>query len=519
METVLAIDFDKWAAETYAENFPGVDVRRATVESQIDSMPYSDIIIGGPPCQGFSVAGEGKGEKDERNGWPAAISAVAKVRPRMFLFENVAGMMSARHIRYFSRVYADLEKLGYRVEWLLLDSVNYGVPQFRERVWVWGIRADVGAAHCWPSPTHIWPPPTEGLFGEHGLLPGVTVGQALGIEGYIRIERGAGLLDRGGERRDHPTTEPCPMVAAGSKGSGPRMKVIGGGRNHIARGDGHFERAEREITDEPSTTITGKFMGTHKGAQNPRIVEVYDHGAADPAAPCPTIKAGGNVAAGGHQGGGCPPAIAYRWSDAMLAKHPPASPASPASTVQAKFYKGGAEGLLQITDNSKHQPHQPANTLGSGGAGHGMSAANMHLSVDGRTWENRHPPASPAPTVRARSPRDGGRCVESVLKEGLMVRRLTPDECARLMSMPDDFHWPAKITKTAKYKIIGNGQCSLMVHRLGEALRQTDPESRTVISLFCGGGVGDCGLHGRYWRFQPAAGISPEAFLSPYGGI
>jgi site-specific DNA-cytosine methylase len=505
VKTILAIDFDKWAAETYLANFPSVEVRCASVANEVSNLPYADVIIGGPPCQPYSQAGERKGENDDRDCVPDFIEAVERGKPRMFLMENVDGLLSIADGRVAQKIFTMFEDAGYVVEVKTLDSVQFGVPQFRSRCWWWGIRKDLYAAgvrHQWPAPTHCWPPQSDGLFGG-ALEPGVTVGQALhiwypgcgwqedGADSYaVRTPRSKGVI-----RRDHPVGEPSPTLdARGALGGGSckqLVRVIGGGSNPRSPGD---ERTERDITREPSTTI-----------------------------PCDA----GN-------------AIPYRWSAAMLAKHPPASPASPASPILAKFYKGGAEGLLQIfdaqnekfhgvderigtiqgeaqakggkaghyiTDNKKHQPHQPANTLNSGGGGHGPTFANQHveLSADGRTWDSRHAPALPdlpGPTVRARSRRDGGRCTENVVREGIMVRRLTPDECMRLMSAPDNFKWPDKISKTAKYKIAGNGWACRMGAVFAQAFRRADSHSETVIDLFCGGGLGACGWHRRFWNYQ-----------------
>jgi site-specific DNA-cytosine methylase len=295
------------------------------------------------------------------------------------------------------------------------------------------------------------------MFGA-ALLPAVTVGEALGIDAANRRIRGSGVV-----RRDHPSDEPCPTVMQPTGGKSGLM-VVGGGTNPHFAGE---DRTERDITGEPSTTIAAQH--THNAL--------------------PTI----------HE---------YRWSDAMLEKHP----ASPAPTVQSKWFKGGAEGLVQVEVDPKHpvqRAETPASTLTSGGTGHGPTENSIKLSVDGRTWDSRHPipgPDEPMPTVRPRSPRDGGRCTEQVIREKHLVRRLTPTECARLQSMPDDFRWPDGITKTAQYKIIGNGwACALAAH-LSEALTAADPESRTVIDLFSGGGLGAVGWHGRFWalNFQGA---------------
>ncbi len=85
------------------------------------------------------------------------------------------------------------------------------------------------------------------------------------------------------------------------------------------------------------------------------------------------------------------------------------------------------------------------------------------------------------------------------------MRRLTPDECMRLQSAPDDFRWPEKISKTAKYRIAGNGWATKMGAVFAEAFALADPDSHSVIDLFCGGGLGACGWHGRYWSYHPLA--------------
>lgn len=510
-QTVLAIDSDKWACAVYRANFPGVRVECGPVADFIGTLPYADIILGGFPCQPHSLAGKRKASSDSRDGGDDFVAAIAKVRPRMFLGENVAGILSSEDGRYVQRLVKRMGEAGYEagyeVQIKTLDAVNFGVPQFRNRVWFWGIRADLyrdGMRQSWPKPTHAWPPPEPCMFGMQ-LQAGVTVGQALNIGDFIRHVRGAGV-----ERRDHPPTEPSPKiydlgapgtglqvirgsngkedvsgqmqqmrefaatVSAGScgniEGDGESVALCGlrsteirvhGGRR--TGGPGH-EVPERDITEEPAQTLGDMGHGLRNG--EPRLV-IQSHAERPTAEPSPTVqagsrsgggdgiyvrrdrgagllerggerrtlKAGGNYDGTGKQGGGCPPVVAYRWSDAMLQKHPPASPAS---TVQAKYFKGGAEGLLQ--------------------------------------WKKT--------------------------ADGLWVRRLTPLECLRLQSGPDDFRWPDGIGKTAMYRCIGNGQASLMVYRLRQCIEMVDPDSKTVIDLFCGGGIGAVGWAGRFWSYD-----------------
>ncbi len=92
-----------------------------------------DLIIGGPPCQPFSVIGSQHGRKDSRDGFPAFISAMSRYQPKLAIFENVRGMLY-RNRAYFDAICAQMRELDYAVSWRLMNAVDYGVPQNRERV-------------------------------------------------------------------------------------------------------------------------------------------------------------------------------------------------------------------------------------------------------------------------------------------------------------------------------------------------------------------------------------------------
>jgi DNA (cytosine-5)-methyltransferase 1 len=95
----------------------------------------ADVIIGGPPCQPFSVNGHQSGSGDERDGFPAYLWAVERYRPRVAVFENVRGMLY-QNKAYFDGIVERLEEMGYQVEWQLLNAADHGVPQNRERLFV-----------------------------------------------------------------------------------------------------------------------------------------------------------------------------------------------------------------------------------------------------------------------------------------------------------------------------------------------------------------------------------------------
>ncbi|RWY47261.1 DNA cytosine methyltransferase [Mucilaginibacter gilvus] len=99
--------------------------------------PPADIVIGGPPCQPFSVGGNQKGMEDARDGFPIFIDAVKRLNPKVFMFENVRGLLYSNKW-YFDLIRKELSELGYLIEFKLLNAVNYKVPQNRERLFVVG---------------------------------------------------------------------------------------------------------------------------------------------------------------------------------------------------------------------------------------------------------------------------------------------------------------------------------------------------------------------------------------------
>ena len=130
---------------------------------QVNLTPITDlvdgaaVIIGGPPCQPFSVGGHQLGLKDSRDGFPTFISAVKRYRPQLALFENVRGMLF-RNKAYFEEIIIALGELGYVVEWQILNAAHYGVPQKRERLFCIAHRG----GWKWPEKTQLQSPYTVG---------------------------------------------------------------------------------------------------------------------------------------------------------------------------------------------------------------------------------------------------------------------------------------------------------------------------------------------------------------------
>jgi DNA (cytosine-5)-methyltransferase 1 len=134
----IGYEMDIAATQTYNRNLTG-DCTAVKLDLDFE-YPKAEIVIGGPPCQPFSVGGHQKGLEDARDGFPVFIDAIKKLQPSVFMFENVRGLLYTNKW-YFELVLEELKKLGYIIEFKLLNAVNFGVPQNRERLFVFGHRA------------------------------------------------------------------------------------------------------------------------------------------------------------------------------------------------------------------------------------------------------------------------------------------------------------------------------------------------------------------------------------------
>ncbi len=152
---VYANDFDKATWETFEKNHSHVIDKRSILGVKSDEIPDADGIVGGPPCQSWSLAGAMKGIKDKRGRlFYEYIRVIKDKKPKFFLAENVPGIISSTHLPEFKKILDVLSSLGYNVSYHLVDARNYGVPQERKRVIIVGYRNDLGKGFSLPAPTH-----------------------------------------------------------------------------------------------------------------------------------------------------------------------------------------------------------------------------------------------------------------------------------------------------------------------------------------------------------------------------
>ncbi len=138
-----ANEWDKFAQITYKLNFPDTILDKNDIKKlNINDIPNTDIIVGGFPCQAFSIAGNRKGFEDKKNGGDLffEIKKIIEIKkPKAFLLENVKNLLSHNKGETFKLIIDSLKKIGYNVFWKVLNTKEYAnIPQNRERVFIVG---------------------------------------------------------------------------------------------------------------------------------------------------------------------------------------------------------------------------------------------------------------------------------------------------------------------------------------------------------------------------------------------
>lgn len=138
-------ELNKYAIQVYEKHFKGHKNYGDATRIVPEQLPDFDFLCGGFPCQAFSIAGKRLGFDDTRGTLFFEIARILKVkRPGQFLLENVKGLLSHDNGNTFKTIITTLVEMGYCVEWEVLNSKNFGVPQNRERVFIHGFREGCG---------------------------------------------------------------------------------------------------------------------------------------------------------------------------------------------------------------------------------------------------------------------------------------------------------------------------------------------------------------------------------------
>lgn len=154
-DIIWANDLYDDAVETYRKNIGKHIVLDDISNISTADIPECDMVIGGFPCQGFSVANTKRHASDERNAlYKQLMRVIAEKRPKFFVAENVKGLLSLAKGKIAEMILSDFSSLGYSVKMSVLNAADYGVPQTRQRVIIVGVRNDINFEYIYPSPTH-----------------------------------------------------------------------------------------------------------------------------------------------------------------------------------------------------------------------------------------------------------------------------------------------------------------------------------------------------------------------------
>lgn len=188
-EILWANDFDEDATITYRNNIGDHIVLGDICKIESDEIPNNpDVITGGFPCQGFSVANTKRNMKDERNFlYKEMLRIIEDKNPKIFVAENVKGLLSMEKGKVIEMIKKDFEDIGYNVDYKVLNAADYGVPQARERVIIMGNR--IGVKNIFPKKTHVEVDKSQQtLFSSsNDLKPYITTEEAIGFLSDIKL--------------------------------------------------------------------------------------------------------------------------------------------------------------------------------------------------------------------------------------------------------------------------------------------------------------------------------------------
>ncbi|MBT2574908.1 DNA (cytosine-5-)-methyltransferase [Bacillus sp. ISL-51] len=159
-EIVFSNDIFSAAMKVYEHNFGHIGIEESIADIDLNIIPKADVVIGGFPCQDFSLAGKRKGLTSERGRlYEHMIRVIKHCDAKMFVAENVDGIRTNKaHANVDSTaldtILQDFEKAGYNVQYKVLNAADYGVPQTRKRVIIFGVRKDISSNIFYPEPSH-----------------------------------------------------------------------------------------------------------------------------------------------------------------------------------------------------------------------------------------------------------------------------------------------------------------------------------------------------------------------------
>lgn len=206
---ILAVDFDKQACDTFKHNHPDIPVVCSDISKiekdqlhELTNGQQVDVVIGGPPCQGFSLAGRRLPEDPKNKLFKEFVRVVDELKPNVFVFENVTGIMSMQGGLVLEAICHEFRNIGYEISYETLNSAEFGTPQARPRFIMIGTYQ--GRNIPMPLPTHASSQSNNNpdLFSGP-KLPFVTVEDALSNLPSLAQGEGNEIMDNPAPLNDY----------------------------------------------------------------------------------------------------------------------------------------------------------------------------------------------------------------------------------------------------------------------------------------------------------------------------
>jgi len=143
-----------------------------------------DLVVGGPPCQAYSTVGKRLIDDPRGRLFQEYYRVLKEINPKMFIFENVRGLLSMQQGELFDTIISLFKSLNYSVSYKVLNSADYGAPQVRERVFIVGTK--LNNAFSYPNPTHESKEANTALFRQQNLKPYLNISDAIGDLPFIK---------------------------------------------------------------------------------------------------------------------------------------------------------------------------------------------------------------------------------------------------------------------------------------------------------------------------------------------
>ncbi|SEM54711.1 DNA (cytosine-5)-methyltransferase 1 [Sphingomonas gellani] len=420
-----------WEASAYSEieaaprailahHYPDTPLHGDFTTIQGDEYGPIDLLVGGTPCQDFSVAGLRAGLDGDRGNLSLEFLRLAdRTRPRWLVWENVPGVLSINGGRAFGAILGGLGQLGYGFAYRVLDAQFFGVPQRRRRVFVVGYLGD-------------WRRAAAVLFERHSLSG----------HSAPRREAREGVADRA------PFGPGESSSGAGRTANGrPPDQAFGGGANC-----------------HPTDVATA--VAAHSGGRYDLDCETF---VAEQAA---TLAAGGNVTGGNRY-----PGMSAETAGTMLVAHAlrgEGFDASEDGTGRGTPLVPVPFDTTQITSAANYSNPKSGDPCHPLARGMHPPAVAFTASEQANSfaWER-----DIYPTLNAQIPNDSSN-IQQGIRLGSAVRRLTPRECERLQGFPDDYtlapHRGKPMADGPRYKALGNSMAVPVMRWIGERIAAVD---------------------------------------------